>query len=219
MAEPAPSPTEGSDASDGSMETILASIRRIIQEDEAAVAPVVPDPAGDAADDDTDDELMVLEPSMMVPPKIDEEVAMPIDPALQSAARTAADLAAALFDDPVPVRPPDIVTVAVVQAAPAPVVAAVPPPRFATLPTQPADATLMAPQTRTAAAQSIAALQEAVRPEPAPALHLLRGGGPTIEDMVREELRTQLKHWLDANLPELVERVVRQEIEGLVRPG
>lgn len=40
--------------------------------------------------------------------------------------------------------------------------------------------------------------------------------GLTLEDMVREELRPMLKAWLDTNLPELVERVVRTEIGRLV---
>jgi cell pole-organizing protein PopZ len=41
-------------------------------------------------------------------------------------------------------------------------------------------------------------------------------GGPTIEDLVREELRLLLKGWLEDNLPQLVERLVRAEIEKLV---
>lgn len=41
-------------------------------------------------------------------------------------------------------------------------------------------------------------------------------GGPTIEDVVREEVRPLLKAWLDANLPPLVERLVRAEIERVV---
>ncbi|MBV9736275.1 MAG: DUF2497 domain-containing protein, partial [Acidisphaera sp.] len=41
-------------------------------------------------------------------------------------------------------------------------------------------------------------------------------GGPTIEDVVREELRPLLKAWLDTNLPPLVERLVRAEIERVV---
>ncbi len=44
-------------------------------------------------------------------------------------------------------------------------------------------------------------------------------GGPTIEDIVREELRPMLKSWLDANLPHLVERVVRAEIDRLIDPS
>ncbi len=42
-------------------------------------------------------------------------------------------------------------------------------------------------------------------------------GQRTIEDMVREMLRPLLKEWLDSNLPELVERVVQDEVQRLVR--
>jgi len=41
--------------------------------------------------------------------------------------------------------------------------------------------------------------------------------GRTLEEMVRELLRPHLKEWLDANLPRLVERLVREEIHRLVR--
>jgi len=44
-------------------------------------------------------------------------------------------------------------------------------------------------------------------------------GGPTLEDIVREELRPLLKTWLDENLPQLVERAVRTEIERVTRGG
>ena len=44
----------------------------------------------------------------------------------------------------------------------------------------------------------------------------VRSGGPTVEDIVREELRPLLKSWLDANLPALVERLVRAEIDRVV---
>lgn len=39
----------------------------------------------------------------------------------------------------------------------------------------------------------------------------------TIEDLVREMLRPMLKSWLDDNLPGLVERLVRAEIERVSR--
>ncbi|HTZ79563.1 MAG TPA: DUF2497 domain-containing protein [Stellaceae bacterium] len=42
-------------------------------------------------------------------------------------------------------------------------------------------------------------------------------GQRTIEDMVREMLRPLLKDWLDSNLPELVERIVHDEVQRLVR--
>jgi cell pole-organizing protein PopZ len=44
----------------------------------------------------------------------------------------------------------------------------------------------------------------------------VRSDGPTVEDIVREEMRPLLKSWLDANLPPLVERLVRVEIERVV---
>lgn len=39
----------------------------------------------------------------------------------------------------------------------------------------------------------------------------------TLEEMVRELVRPHLKEWLDAHLPRLVERLVREEINRLVR--
>ena len=41
--------------------------------------------------------------------------------------------------------------------------------------------------------------------------------GPTIEDIVRAEMRPLLQTWLDAHLPDLVERLIRAEIERVVR--
>ena len=41
----------------------------------------------------------------------------------------------------------------------------------------------------------------------------------TLEDIVREMLRPMLKTWLDDNLPVLVERLVRAEIERVSRGG
>ena len=39
----------------------------------------------------------------------------------------------------------------------------------------------------------------------------------TLEDLVKEMLRPMLQHWLDNNLPTLVERLVRAEIERVAR--
>ena len=39
--------------------------------------------------------------------------------------------------------------------------------------------------------------------------------GRTLQDLVREMLRPMLKSWLDDNLPTLVERLVRAEIERM----
>lgn len=42
-------------------------------------------------------------------------------------------------------------------------------------------------------------------------------GGRTVEELVSELLRPMLKAWLDDNLPALVERLVRAEIERISR--
>lgn len=44
------------------------------------------------------------------------------------------------------------------------------------------------------------------------------GADNTLEGLVRELLKPMLREWLDANLPELVERIVSREIERITRP-
>ena len=46
---------------------------------------------------------------------------------------------------------------------------------------------------------------------------LVSAGGRTLEELVCEMLRPLLKTWLDDNLPQLVERLVQDEINRLVR--
>lgn len=46
---------------------------------------------------------------------------------------------------------------------------------------------------------------------------ILSNNARTLEDLVKEMLRPMLKGWLDENLPPLVERLVRQEIERVSR--
>jgi cell pole-organizing protein PopZ len=50
-------------------------------------------------------------------------------------------------------------------------------------------------------------------PDPGPTM----GGGKTLEDLVKEMLRPMLKEWLDKNLPPMVERFVEREIVRLTR--
>jgi cell pole-organizing protein PopZ len=104
-------------------------------------------------------------------------------------------------EEPFPLTPEMIVT----DAAPR---QAEPPPA-----TMPSEGSLVAPAVAAAAAATLGSLTRNVAPERGPQL---RAGGPTIEELVREELRPMLKDWLDANLPALVERVVRSEIERVV---
>jgi len=48
---------------------------------------------------------------------------------------------------------------------------------------------------------------------------MLTGESRTIDDLVREMLKPMLKTWLEDNLPSLVERLVRTEIERVSRGG
>jgi uncharacterized protein len=61
------------------------------------------------------------------------------------------------------------------------------------------------------------AVQESVpapaAPDPGPTM----GNGKTLEDLVKEMLRPMLKEWLDRNLPPMVERFVEREIVRLTR--
>ncbi|MDR3535626.1 MAG: DUF2497 domain-containing protein [Acetobacteraceae bacterium] len=198
---PAATPSAG--AADPSMEDILASIRRILSEDEPAPAAAATPPLAEPEPPEEDD-VLVLDASMEVaeapsaaegddfnPPPLDPSMAAEPEPEL-------APVAPVTFEapEPTPIElPPPM-------AEPAPVA----PPRFVP--------DLMAPETTEAAASSVSGLMRTLASE---RLTRVYGGGPTIEDLVREELRPLLKHWLDANLPDLVERLVRAEIERVVR--
>jgi cell pole-organizing protein PopZ len=48
---------------------------------------------------------------------------------------------------------------------------------------------------------------------------VLSNNARTLEDLVKEMLRPMLKNWLDDNLPGLVERIVKAEIERVSRGG
>ncbi|MCB9957400.1 MAG: DUF2497 domain-containing protein [Rhodospirillaceae bacterium] len=45
------------------------------------------------------------------------------------------------------------------------------------------------------------------------------GDGRTVEDLVRELLKPMLHEWLDANLPDIVERLVDREVQYIGRGG
>src|SRR4051812_21558751 len=67
------------------------------------------------------------------------------------------------------------------------------------------DHSLLAPAVAAAAAASVGTLLRAVATNRSSAV---TRDGPSIEDVVRAELRPMLKDWLDAHLPSLVERLV-----------
>ena len=79
----------------------------------------------------------------------------------------------------------------------------------------PVAAGLVAPEAAAAAASSVGGLVRALATERSVQV---RNGGPTLEDLVREEIRPMLKEWLDINLPPLVERLVRYRDRTRRRP-
>jgi hypothetical protein len=177
------------------MEDILASIRRILNEEE------VPAEAGAPVEAPADDDVLVLDQSMMVssgdhtpeasetgpepkPAVLDvEPPAAHVEPITTEPKPSSKELAAAASKQTRPVEAP------------------------AKLPD------LMAPETAAAATSLVGNL---VRSLSAGRATQVYSGGPTLEDVVRAELRPLLKEWLDTNLPPLVERLVRTEIERVV---
>jgi hypothetical protein len=72
---------------------------------------------------------------------------------------------------------------------------------------------LVSRESRAAAAAAFSELTRQVAREREASLD----GGRTVEELVREALQPMLKNWLDTHLPTMVERVVRQEIQRVVR--
>jgi cell pole-organizing protein PopZ len=85
-----------------------------------------------------------------------------------------------------------------------------------------AEQSLVGPAVVGAATSAFARLNQAVQdsvpppaaPDPGPSMG---GNGKTVEDLVKEMLRPMLKEWLDRNLPPMVERYVEREIVRLTR--
>jgi cell pole-organizing protein PopZ len=182
MTDKPANPAATPDAADPSMEEILASIRRILNEDEVPAAP----PADGEAP--TGDDVLILDAAMLVPADKPKPGVVEVEPESE------------------PVRPE-------AEAPRQAMEAVTSPPQVDPFEQDaPAD-DLIAPETAAAAAFSIGSL---VRTLAAGRSTQVYAGGPTLEDMVRAELRPLLKQWLDANLPPVVERLVRAEIEKVV---
>jgi len=226
--------TQPAKGQEPSMEEILASIRRIIADDDPAknsfkdsppkpgepvaappraatlpprmapppppprpVPPPPPEPT--PRDDEIDSMLAQLQASASrqpTPPApepasdildLTEQMAAP-EPAPAPAFRTIDGQSDVVFEE----SPPE----------PLPVVARAEPPRRA-----PPDASLVSAATTAAVDSAFNTLAQTV----------LVQNARTLEDLVREMLRPMLKTWLDDNLPSMVERLVRAEIERVSR--
>jgi len=190
MSGTAPPPAGGQDQS---MDDILASIRRILNEDEAAAQ------TAEATEPSTPEASAAEAPELPEAPE-------PLPPPRPSAPE---------FTPP-PMAPPPPMA----RSGPDPVeltsdMLVTPPSQAASAPRMGMDdaAGLIAPAAAAAAAASVGSLLRAVSSERGSQVYR---GGPSIEDVVREEIRPILKDWLDSHLPPLVERLVRAEIERVV---
>ncbi len=194
---PATPPPAADPAADPSMEDILASIRRILNEDEAPK----PAPEPHKADHTPDNEVLLLDSSMMVPEP-------PRDTSPRDVLQPASAEPPAILEHPV-LPEPEPLAAFMPPSPPQPT----PAPAAPSKSSNPSNSLLVAPEAAAAAGASVDALMRTLASERNAAVHR---GGPTIEDLVRVEIRPLLKDWLDHHLPPLVERLVQAEIERVV---
>ncbi|MPZ59388.1 MAG: DUF2497 domain-containing protein [Rhizobiales bacterium] len=190
-------------AQEPSMEEILASIRRIIADDETRPSPRAAEPPKPAAPPPT--------PRLSPPPPPPAAPAKPLSSEISSL------IAAA---EPTPA--PDVLELTEAMTAMSATAG------FRTIDGQSdvvfTDGPLAQSQP---GAESLPASGDRLLSEPAMAAidsaftsltqTVLVQNARTLEDLVREMLRPMLKTWLDDNLPGLVERLVRAEIERVSR--
>lgn len=193
-----------------SMEDILASIRRILSEDEAeeAAKPAAqPAPPPPAAPEEPEDDVLELTDDM-VADDVEEEVPEP-----EPEPEPEIDLSAWGLDEqdveeeeaPPPPPPPPPPQVA--RPAPKLVVDDAP---------EEEDDELESWVSAPVAEASTAALTELARAVARERMVGVGTRGITLEDMVRDIMKPILKEWLDKNLPYMIERIVRKEIERMV---
>lgn len=198
---------KGPASKDPSMDDILASIRKIISDDEARAQvgglrnsnagpgerpPVIPPVLPSAPPSAPRDDVLLLTEIVEEPKSMPNEqpTAMPrIDPMKAAEMPQPAMETAASESPPAKAAPGEALVGAGVAGA-----------------------------TSSAFARLNQAVQDSV---PAPAATdpgpRVGGSGQTIEDLVKEMLRPMLKEWLDTNLPPMVERYVEREIARLTR--
>ncbi|MDO9297867.1 PopZ family protein [Bradyrhizobium sp.] len=250
--------TQPAKVQEPSMEEILASIRRIIADDEAK-PPVAEKPASPAAPAKPAAAAPAAKPAAMadIPPSAIAPAPKPAPPPAKPAAPPAApapavsnsqdDIDALLngLDEatvPEEIRPPlpdgdvfeltDDMAVAMEQAPPPP------PPQASFRKVEPQDDLEFAESAARAAPrqpayepppfESAAPVQQILSHTTVSAVEsafnslantVLSNNARTLEDLVKEMLRPMLKNWLDDNLPGLVERIVKAEIERVSRGG
>ena len=223
------------------MEEILASIRRIIADDDASKPAGAPDPAAGAKQAAAPVVPARPTPSPAASGKPATPPAAPAKPAAPANSQDDIDAMLAELDAPPKATPKqagntagnapgEILDLTEAMATPPPG----PAPSFRTIDgnsdvvfasrpqAQPQAQPQVQPQVQSHAPpdrglisnETIAAVDSAFNS----LAHTVIGqNARTLEDLVREMLRPMLKSWLDDNLPGLVERIVRAEIERVSR--
>lgn len=206
-------PTDAAE-NEPSMEEILASIRRIIDEDEdggdaeaAAESAAADEPAAEAAPEPAPEAPAEPEPVAEAPAEpdsADDEVLELTDKIDEVGGGTDP---LALDDDLMIVDREEDEPAPQPEPEPEPVAKAAPKP--APQPAAEEDDSLVGAPAATAAAGAFDALAENLR--------VASADGLTLEGIVREMMRPMLKDWLDTNLPRIVEEKVEAEIERISR--
>jgi hypothetical protein len=202
------------------MEEILASIRRIISEDDApaetapaaAASPAEPAPQAELPSEPEPEAEPVVSPALMDQTPSMEEPAASEEDVLELTDAWEAPAAESIGDLDVGPSEPEPFPASESVFAEAPVEAYNP-----AQPSAPATAhePLVGDNAAASAASAFAGLASTLRkPEPA---DVSFPSGPTIDEMVRGLLRPMLKDWLDTNLPAIVESQVRKEVERIAR--
>jgi len=181
---------------DPSMDDILASIRKIISDDEAR-SQTDPPPRRDAVAGSP-----VPPPAAKEPAKADDVLLLtdliedPVTPEVQPTSSQPTSIPLSRID---PVSAPEM-------------------PQSQHESSEPLLGSSVAGATTSAFERLNQAVQDSVPPPRASEAGPSVGhGGKTIEDLVKEMLRPMLKDWLDRNLPPIVERYVEREIVRLTR--
>lgn len=244
--------TQPAKVQEPSMEEILASIRRIIADDEAKPAsadkPAAPAPAAKPAVKEVPPPAAAAPPAAAKPappPPAPKPVPAPVAAPAQTNSQDDIDAMLASLDEATqedevrPAQPDnDVFDLTDEMALPNPPSTPKPsPPSFQKV--EPQDDIEFTESSRTPPPR-----QPAYEPEPPPAQNsfmpqqpilshstmnavesafnslantVLSNNARTLEDLVKEMLRPMLKSWLDDNLPGLVERIVKAEIERVSR--
>jgi uncharacterized protein len=181
-----------SKTADPSMEEILASIRRIISDDQSKAAPA-PAPSGPV----DDDEIMELAPrrahrSAEPEPHFINDDVMDNDVS---------------FDEPAPPKGQDDIDA--LMASFEAETAAPPAPAHALAPPAPSNDRLLSNDAGHAVSSAFASLTNTV----------FAKNSRTVENLIEDMMRPMIKSWLDENLPVIVERLVKAEIERVARGG